>query len=144
MTKAFDCAVRLLSRREHGERELINKLMQKGFDLPACQQALQTCQELGLQSDARFVEAFCNTRIRQGYGPLRISQELQSRCLDRELVDTVLSQYQDQWDDYALAVWQKKYKAQAQMDVSTQQKQQGFLRYRGFYADTIARLFKTI
>jgi len=79
MTKAFDSALRLLTRREHGAIELNDKLIQKGFDSAEVKDAIDACQRLGLQSDERFVENYSRSRIRQGYGPLKISQELKDR-----------------------------------------------------------------
>lgn len=141
MTKAFDCAMRLLVRREHGMRELINKLSGKGYDRADCEDAVSECQRLGYQSDERFAELFCSARIRQGYGPLRISQELQSKQIDRDLIDTVLGQQQGQWEARAFAAWQKKYKGTESPDYTERKKHQQFLMYRGFSADTIANMF---
>lgn len=72
MNKALDCAVRLLARREHGARELAEKLAQKGYNSSDIDEAIARCQSLGLQSDVRFAESRCRLRIRQGCGPLKI------------------------------------------------------------------------
>ena len=79
MTKAFDYAMRLLTRREYGAQELAAKLAQKGYRAAEIVEVTAECQRLGLQSDTRFVESFCQARIRQGFGPLKISQELQAK-----------------------------------------------------------------
>ena len=140
-TKAFDCALRLLMRREHGLHELSEKLIRKGHDRDESMDAVHECQRLGYQSDERFVESFCNVRIRQGYGPLRISQELDAKQIARELISTQLSAYEDSWEAHALAAWQKKFESN---DVCAHelQKQQRFLLYRGFPADIISKVLK--
>lgn len=83
MTKAFDSALRLLTRREYSAMELCDKLKQKGFSPNDVQSALHECQRLGYQSDGRFVENYIRVRIHQGYGPLKIRQELKNKGIIR-------------------------------------------------------------
>ncbi|CAM4440165.1 MAG: Regulatory protein RecX [Legionella sp.] len=144
MTKAFDCAVRLLSRREHGAIELYEKVRQKGFSSNEAQEAVDTCQQMDLQNDHRFVEVYSRSRIRQGYGPLKIRQELNNKGIDKDIIQDVLQQEDDNWLAYALDVWQKKSKGQQEMSFSEMQKQQRFLLYRGFSMDIIAQVTKEL
>jgi regulatory protein len=144
MSNAFDSAVRLLSRREHAAKELWNKLKQKGYSSVEIQEALDACQNLDLQNDTRFIEVYTRARIRQGYGPLKISQELSTKGLEKELIQKVLQQEQDNWLTYALEVWQKKNKGKDHLSLAELQKQQRFLLYRGFGMDTIALVKKEL
>lgn len=141
MNDAYMCAVRLLTRREHGAHELAIKLAQKGYSKLDIQEALLECQRLGLQNDNRFVDNVCRTRIRQGYGPQRIRQELKSLQIDAELIDKALQQEQENWLAYAIGVWKKKYKEQGELSCAVVQKQKQFLLYRGFSTETIAKVF---
>ncbi len=118
--------MRLLARREHGARELADKLAQKGYNRQEINEAIAECQRLGFQSDLRFVEAVCHVRIRQGCGPLKIHQELQAKHIDPELIDKILAREEDHWLEHALAVWHKKYKKQDQISFAEQQKRQRF------------------
>lgn len=144
MTKALDCAMRLLGRREHSAAELTEKLAQRGYGAAEIAELLIKCQQLGLQSDARFVESLCRARIRQGYGPLKISQELQAKRVEPALVRQVIEQERDNWLGYALTVWHKKYKHEAELSYVELQKRQRFLLYRGFSTDTIAGVIAEI
>ncbi|MCW8385262.1 recombination regulator RecX [Fluoribacter dumoffii] len=144
MTKAFTSAMRLLSRREHSALELCDKLQKKGYSATEVKKALDECQRLDLQSDRRFVEMYCHSRIRQGYGPLKISQELSSKGIDRELIQQFLQQEEDNWLTYALDVWHKKSKGELNLSFDELQKQQRFLLYRGFGMDTIAQVKKEL
>lgn len=144
MSKARDCALRLLSRREYSAHELADKLAQKGYSSREVDETIADCQRLGLQSDLRFVESFCRSRIRQGSGPLKIRQELQAKQVERQLIDDVLKEEQDNWLTYALAVWQKKYKNQGKLPFAELQKGQRFLLYRGFPTDIIAGVIAEI
>ncbi|ARB91712.1 recombination regulator RecX [Legionella longbeachae] len=144
MTKAFDSAVRLLTRREHSALELYNKLKQKGYSSIEIKEALDTCQRMNLQNDGRFVEVYSHLRIRQGYGPLKISQELSSKGIDKGLIHQFLQQEQDNWLHYALNVWQKKSKGQLNFSFDEVQKQLRFLLYRGFSMDVVAQVKKEL
>lgn len=142
MTKAFVSAVRLLARREHGAHELAQKLAKKQHSTSDIQDAIAECQRLLLQSDTRFVEGMCRMRIRQGYGPARIRQDLQNVRIDRDLVDEILGKEHDNWLAYAHDVWEKKYKEHDDNSFAAVQKQKKFLLYRGFSMDTIAMVFR--
>ena len=144
MSKAFEGAVRLLSRREHGADELYQKLIHKGHAQSDIKQALDECQRLGLQSDSRFVDNVLRVRIRQGYGPVRIAQELKNLRIDRALIDTALQQEQANWLAYATAAWKKKYKTLDECTFVDVQKQKQFLLYRRFSTAIINGVFKAM
>ncbi|KTD21691.1 recombination regulator RecX [Legionella londiniensis] len=143
MNSAFASAQRLLARREHGAKELRDKLLQKGHRASEVDQVINECQRLGLQSDLRFAESVCQSRIQQGYGPLRIRQELQVKRIDSELIEQVLQKEEGNWCAYALAVWKKKFKHQESGHWALQ-KQQRFMYYRGFSPDTIAQIVREL
>jgi len=135
-------AVLLLTRREHGAHELIQKLQKKGHNHADSVAAVRACQSLGYQSDARFVENVYRTRVRQGYGPQRIQQELYAAQLDTDLIQDVLAASQDDWVERARVVWLKKYSnTHGDSPVDTQ-KQKQFLLYRGFSMDTIITMLR--
>lgn len=142
MTKALDSAVRLLSRREHGAIELVNKLEKKGFSRLEAEEALDTCQKLGLQDELRFIESYTRSRIHQGYGSSKITQELKIRGVENELIQRELKQEQGNWFKYALDVWQKKSKGKEHLTYTERQKLQSFLLYRGFTMDVITLIAK--
>jgi len=142
MTKAFESALRLLTRREHGAQELCRKLELKGFSRREVTDALEHCQRLELQSDSRFVENYCRSRIRQGYGVLKITQELKSKGIDSDLIFDELSKEQDNWLEYAREVWQKKTKGKMDLTFTETQKIQQFMLYRGFSMEVIVKVAK--
>lgn len=142
MTKVFTAAVALLARREHGFEELAHKLAQKGYTSADILTALAECQRLGLQSDRRFVETLLRARIRQGYGPERVRNELRQKQVDRALLEDVLAADPVDWTAHALHVLHKKYKSLGHETFAEQQKQKQFLLYRGFANHTIAQAFE--
>lgn len=144
MSKAYVSAVAMLARREHGALELMQKLSLKGYNAEEIQAALHECQRLDLQNDVRFVENVFRARIRQGYGPLRICQELKNKRIDSELIEQALTLEQDNWLSFAIDVWRKKYKTLDECSYAEKQKQKQFLLYRGFEMHTIAEVFECL
>lgn len=142
MNNAFTYVTGLLAKREYGEHELAEKLMHKGYAEAEIQDAILECKRLGLQSDVRFAESLCRTRIRQGYGPLRIRQELRSKQVDFECIEDALQHEKVDWFMQATQVKNKKYSDQGTITFNHLQKQKRFLLYRGFPQDIIAQVFK--
>jgi len=79
-----DDAIRLLARREHSRRELVERLAAKQHASDDITECLDALAEQGLQSDARFAESFLRSRLLRGQGPLKIRVELERRGIDRE------------------------------------------------------------
>ena len=151
MREAFDVAVDLLTRREHSVRQLRYKLAKRGFDEQAIASALLACQRLDLQSDVRFAEAACRSRIARGYGPLMLRQLLQYERVSSDIIEKIFDEiHQDiDWVAEASSVWVKKFGAlNGASDLSddakakAKQKQGQFLRYRGFSDTTVRTMFE--
>ncbi|WGL16612.1 regulatory protein RecX [Microbulbifer bruguierae] len=142
--KLFTAALELLSRREHSCHELRQKLLPKHPDADF-DGVLLRLQELNYQSDQRFAEVFCRSRVQRGQGPLRIRQELQLRGVRSVLVQTAMEQLQEDVDWYQLALEQLQRKFRQRIDPAlpwaTQQKERArrhrYLAYRGFFTDAI-------
>lgn len=142
MSDALNNALRLLTRREHGAMELCSKLERKGFGYEESKAALEECQRLGFQNDSRFVESYSRSRIRQGYGPLKIIQELKMKGIDPELIQQAVELEPSYWLSHARDIWQKKTKGKRDLSLNELQKLKRFLLYRGFNMDIIAQVVK--
>jgi len=127
----------LLARREHGREELVRKLASAGFELDVAEQAVGRLTTEGLQSDRRFVEAFVQSRINQGKGPLRIHADLGERGIDAALVDDVLAAIAEDWCRLAREIRARKFGRAQPADFRDKARQMRFLQYRGFAADQI-------
>ena len=111
--------------------------------MPDIQESVLACQAQGFQSDRRFADMVCRARIRQGYGPVRIAQELKQKQIDAEVIHEVLEEERDHWVFYAIQARKKKYKEQGELPYGVLQKQKQFLRYRGFSIETISMVFNS-
>lgn len=88
--RAFNKATELLSRRDHGEKELLIKLRQKGFKEDA-EEAIEKLKYYGYIDDRRFAENYVKELIRiKHYGKRRVEQELYRKGIDREIISEVL------------------------------------------------------
>lgn len=131
-------AMNYLARREHSYRELRDKLLRKGFELSLIDLVLAKLQENRSLSDQRFTDCFIQSRINKGQGPLRIKQELQSRGIDKNLVDSVLQNYDNHtWQTLANQVRHQHFGSQPPQDPQERAKQFRFLQYRGFTSEQI-------
>ena len=137
---AFDRAVRLLAQREHSLRELVTKLTTKGVDAATAGLVVDDLRGRGLQSDARFAEAFVHSRIGRGHGPIRIRQELARRGIDDDVADDVLTTSAEYWLELAAAARKRKFGDAAPGGREAWSRQARFLAGRGFPADLIYRV----
>ncbi|HHQ49519.1 MAG TPA: regulatory protein RecX, partial [Acidobacteria bacterium] len=80
MTEAFNKAVDLLSRRDHLEAELREKLRRRGISTEDIEAALERCRRLGYLDDAAVARRFVEVRaVAKGWGPARLRAELLRR-----------------------------------------------------------------
>lgn len=133
--------LRLLAQREHTKHELCQKLRQRGYDIDAVLPVLERLEAQGWQSDTRFIESYISARIRKGYGPLKIAQELQQRGLPSKLVDQHLSLYAVDWVAQLKQTYFKKFKNIPPTDFKEKAKQIRFLQSRGFDLAEIQSVF---
>ena len=130
-------AMDYLARREHGRGELLDKLTRFGFDPDVADDAVAQLIEDGLQSDARFAEAFVRSRINQGKGPARIRADLRERGLGGSAIDLALEEADEDWYALARDVRLKKFGPDTPSEFRDKAKQMRFLQSRGFEPDQI-------
>ena len=135
-------AMDYLARREHSEQELTRKLSARGFDELLIETALAELVTDGLQSDARFAEAFVNSRFQRGSGPQKIRKELRERGVTSELVSLSIGAFDDQWWQRVRDVREKKFGADLPGDFKERSRQMRFLQQRGFTSEQISGAFK--
>ena len=138
---ARHAAMDLLSRREHTRRQLADKLRSRGYDEAEIDEAIARLADEGLQSDARFAEAYVHQRRERGYGPLRIRRELAERGVDDGLIAAAMDGGFD-WDASMQEQRRRKFGEALPEDYRERMRQARFLQNRGFSADAVMRLFR--
>ncbi|MGZ5001062.1 MAG: regulatory protein RecX [Methylomonas sp.] len=132
--------LRLLARREHSRRELLDKLALRGFQRDEVDPVITAMAEHDWQNEERYAECYTRQRIAKGYGPVRIRYELQQRGID----DSDLEQQaenQGGWQNLLLDVYVSKYGDEKSLTQPEWLKRSRFLLQRGFSGEMIKRLF---
>ncbi|MHA7834584.1 MAG: regulatory protein RecX [Algiphilus sp.] len=129
-------AVELLTRREHGARELKRKLIAKGLEAEAAGAAVDELAAEGWQSDLRYAQAITRSRARQGYGPRRIAYELAQAGVDVATVDEAIRLEDCDW--HAIAQdWVQRKHAEPPEDAAAIARVRRKLHGRGFDEQTV-------
>lgn len=135
-------ALRLLARRDYTQKDITQKLKVKGFSLVEMETVIIDLIHRGLISDARFAENYVYSRRAKGYGPLRISIELQRLGVSDDVIAEHLEITDNAWFNEVRKVWQKHFKGKHANDYKGRAKQMRYLQYRGFTQEQIESIFK--
>ncbi|CAG1020083.1 Regulatory protein RecX [Patescibacteria group bacterium] len=138
-----DACLRLLVRREHSQKELLNKLTAKGFNPKDIQAVIAELAEQGWQSDTRYAESYTRHRLKKGYGAIAISYELKQNGINGFDIDSVLFDVANDWLSLIKQVYEKKYGDDKKPSLSEKAKRTRFLLQRGFDNGLIQALFNS-
>ncbi len=106
--RAYNYAVSLLSRRDHSEKELMEKLSRKGYT-DGAEAAIEKLRNSGYVSDERFAKLYVRElRSLKKYGKRRIEQELYRKGIDRDIISEVLDET-DFDENELVALIERKY-----------------------------------
>ncbi len=138
-------AIEYLARREHSVKELQTKLAHHSSDPQEIQTLLAELLADNTLSPARFLESRIRHRLHQGYGRLKITQELAQvhgfKNTDIHAAFDHLSPEESELDQLQ-ALLQKKYPDFESLDPTATQKIIKKLMQRGFRYDLIRQLVK--
>ena len=136
----YNKALDIISRREHSQKELTDKLAKK-YDIPELiNSVIHNLIEKNLLNDLRFSQAYVVARKRKGFGPKKIGYELVSRGVNESTASEVIDA-EGGWNEAALKAFNKKFKAGIGEDFKEQNKQKVFLQNRGFSFQEIDSVF---
>ena len=93
---AKERAIAMLDRRDYSRKELLDKLVEKGEDRSAAEEAVDRLVEIGFVSDARYSKLVVRHYAAKGYGARRVRMELQRRGIAQELWDEAMEQMPEQ------------------------------------------------
>jgi regulatory protein len=136
-----ESCLRLLARREHGQKELLNKLLVKGLAKDDILAVIDELAQQGWQSDSRYAESYTRHRIQKGYGPIFIAYELRKNGIDAVNFEDIMQKMADSWMELLEQVYTKKYGHDLLLDRNEWAKRSRFLMQRGFSGTMISALF---
>lgn len=109
LRKARERALYLLDYRDYSFVELYEKL-EKNYDEDVCLEVVQNLAQIGIIDDRRFAERLGEKLVvTKGFGYYRAKQEMLRKGLDRDLVEEVLGDYQDDTLSRLEELVEKKY-----------------------------------
>ena len=127
----YNKALDLLSRREHSRKELYIKLTKRFDCKDEINLTLDQLEENNLLCDSRFTEEYVHSRRRKGFGPVKISLELEKRGVKDSLISSEIDKFND-WDKLAELSFKKRFPDGASKNFKELQKQKNFLTNKGF------------
>ncbi|MDD1628903.1 MAG: regulatory protein [Methylococcaceae bacterium NSP1-1] len=136
-----ESCLRLLARREHSQKELLNKLLVKGLAKDDILAVIDELAQQGWQSDSRYAESYTRHRIQKGYGPIFIAYELRKNGIDAVNFEDIMQKMADSWMELLEQVYIKKYGHDLLLDRNEWAKRSRFLMQRGFSGTMISALF---
>jgi regulatory protein len=141
-TEIKEICLRLLARREHSQKELLNKLLIKGFNKDDILVVIEELALQGWQSDLRYAESYARHRIQKGYGPISVTYELRQNGVDGVNLDDIVQKTAGSWMELLVQVYTKKYKHNTLLDRNEWAKRSRFLLHRGFSCAMVSALFE--
>ncbi|WP_394752164.1 regulatory protein RecX [Crenothrix sp.] len=132
--------LRLLTRREHSQQELLSKLVLKGYSKEHSLPVIEALSQQDWQNDQRYAESYVRNCIRRGYGPIYIKQGLRQQDVNDVDVEGIIQESVGSWMAQIEQVYVKKYGQKPIVGRNDQAKRNRFLLQRGFSQAMISAL----
>ena len=143
-TVIYNKALDLVSRREHSQYELIQKLNKRFPEsMPIIEEVVKKLAVNNILNDERFAEMYLNSRARKGFGPKKIEMELNFKKVDSSFIAIAIAEYES-WTENAQNELLKKFKGVKPTDYNSKMKQKQFLFNRGFSSQTVSYTHLTL
>ncbi len=141
--RAFEKGADYLASRIHSKKELITKLVKKGFSKDVAEKAVIKLADYGYVDDAMFAKSF--VQVNSKYSKAVLEGRLRQKGIDKDIISEALLEVSG---DAELELCIKYAKSYAKSrDVSTiegKQKLYASLARRGFNFDTIKKACKNV
>lgn len=136
---------KLLLIREYSEKELRTKL-RTSFpnEYEAIDEAIAEFKKLNYISDSRYAEMIFRHYVNNGYGPKKILYEASLKGVSHEQIESLISEYEVDWDKNAQELIHRKFKDLDFSDEKNKRKVAGFLARRGFESETIYKMISRL
>lgn len=136
-----------LGIRARSEKELENKLKEKGFVPKIIKKTIERVKEFGYLNDEEFTRLFIETKKIAAKGPIAISQDLKQKGVDKETIKKSLKKLYPPIEEREVALSLAKKKLNFYQNLSRQkvyQKLSRFLLQRGFSWPIVKEVLKKI
>ncbi len=146
--KARDAALRLLGLCDRSKKDLIERLLRKGYSGAAAEKAADEMESLGYIDDRRYAERFASDAVkRKDAGLQMVISGLQKKGIARDIIDEVSGRIFNEYKETDIArkaLSRRIKKGDAQMDRAEIKRLSDYLRRKGFSYDIIKDVLKGI
>ena len=144
-SKSNNCALHFLSYRQRTEKEIVDKLKEKGFEDKVIDNTLIYLKNYGLIDDMEFAKSFMKDKINLNkQGPKRIKYELYKKGISQEIINEVLAEDDNEYNR-ALELAKRKLSSYKKDDKNAiYRKLGGFLQRKGYSYDCIHSVLREL
>ena len=133
-----NCAVRIITHRDHTRAELTQKLKKRDFDAAFIARVLETFEGRGWINDAEFARHQAEILLERGWGPLQIGKKLRKHGVPGDLARSATEALDIDWVVACRARMEAKFGDEGETEA--REKAVRHLRQRGFWESTIRRV----
>jgi regulatory protein len=130
-------ALKLQNRRDHGARELAERLVARGFARSAAEAAVEGLRKERLVDDGRFAEHFVAYHANRGRGPVGIAHRLREAGVPADTIAATVDANGPDWRRRCAEARRKRFGAKLPATWADKGRQARFLTQRGFNADQV-------
>lgn len=146
LNKVIHSALNFLSYRQRSEKEIYDKLKQKGFNESDIETAIEYCKSKNYINDREFAISFINDKVNLNkFGSQRIKFELIRKGISQNIIDEVLDlQWEDEYDTALDLGRNKMYSYRDDDKLARYRKLGGFLQRKGYSYDIVNKVLKEL
>ncbi len=140
LQKARNICLRLIKIRPRSEYELRIRLIRNKFGSEIITEAITGLSKIGLVDDLAFARLWVESRIKKPLGLSRLSFELKTKGINKEIIEKVLSGYNSPEKEEEIVRELVKQKIKKLADLNKEKIKNrlwGFLLRRGFSKDIV-------
>lgn len=142
---ARERAVSLLMARDRSRHEIKTRLKKLGFDEDIAERVVEDLEAIGYIDDSRFVLKYASDRVRsKALSRKALRYELEQKGIDRDLIDDVLKEFEQDEEEIAFRAVKKKFGKYDLRDKSIEDKAIRFLMHRGFSYETAGSVLRRL
>ena len=146
--QARELALHFLSYRMRTEKEVRDKLRQKGIQGACVQKIVQRLKRMGLLNDREFAREFARSKVRRGFlGERAMRQELRKKGVAQNLLEKVITEVYAENDPVSLARALVNKRKGRYMDLEEKQyrkKMQDLLLRKGYDWEVIGEVLNDL
>ncbi len=145
--KAREYAFLLLKFRLRSEKELVQRLKQKGFSEELSQDTANFLKDKKFIDDRIFAKGWVSSRLKRPFGLRRIKQELVQKGLDKEVIEETFARAKEDYDEGGVVreLAERKFsKLKGIEPLKAKQRVYAYLMRRGFSPDLVGEVVKKL